>query len=668
MREADELGADLQRADLRGRDLRGADLRGRSLVLADLQGARLEGADLRDADLRGANLADCDLRGVLREGARFEGALLLGARSDEPHLSDFRPRGDDAAEAWRAVVGRLAGVLDDPAGVDADEALEAVDEAALRLPEWRFVWVWLARHLDRAGRDDLALDVAITAVGLDPRGPARAVLARLLLDRGDYESARLAYERLREDYPEDPQLLAELGYALGRLGETDEARACLQAAVAGGVRGPNTLSALGMVAWEQGDAAAAGEAFAEAAEASGGAPTHVLTLSRYLEAVGDLTAARDVLQGILDGPDAGTVRLRAATLASGLGDLEAAVAGFEEALRLAPGSTEARLGLADARLRQGRPDEALTALAGVDTAAAAPLRARIEARRQGLPAPIEVAPLPPPPAPPAVALPLTQEELNRLRTSEPTASPYVDHVFFASPQAIGHVLQAGPDSVVAFRGEQPDLVPLRLQGRLQPAPARVARDFLLEVATGEPAAADEAVAALFDGRSVAEELQHLSAGLWPGLRRRMPHLCACLADRYGLDPALPVTGDRAVLDPLVPDTVLLLDGRATLCVPPSAHRRGDPRWQVAQALAWYGVDQEVFFRRGALVPHPEAPVARLLADRQDRPAIVGLSYVAWLRWFLGLARLWPDRRERFGYRALAVVEEIDEARLLALAT
>jgi len=690
-------GRDLERVDLAGRDLSGADLSGARLVLADLQGAVLTGADLSGTDLRGANLLGADLRGAVLLEARLEGAFTADAQADEgAELVFWAPAIDEPGDAWRSAVNLLGTILDRLEVVEEEAVLDVLDEVALRLAGWGFPWALVGQRLVRAGQQDIAFHLLMTGVALDPTPQARHLLARLLLDRGDLRSARAGLLRLAEEDPEDPQVLAELGYVLGRLGELARARACLDAAVAGGVQGPNTWSALGMVAHHQGDAVVAGRAFAEAARRSDWAAEHVLNLSRFHEFHGAIFEALRVLRerDATWQNDAG-MRRRIGALASRVGDLDGAATALEGVLAENPADLDARFALADVRLRQGDLDGARECLKGVEGAPADALRARLDALTNGEPAPPPPPPEEPaPPSPTSVALPITHEELGRLRAVVPGLGPFVEHVFFASPHAIGHLVPTGNGLGVVFRGPGavgsgvasealqevagivvtsaahravgPTLGVWLEPGPLDPVAPREASRVVREVAA-RPPVRGVAAPRLFDGRSPAAELTHLVGNLRPkALRDRLRGLGAVLEDRFGVDEEA-VWGEDLVLDGLCPDVVLVRPEGMVLALPPGAVRRGAVLWHRAQALAWTCVDRAQFLRTGVLAPGEGSPAAILDGlEPAGQMRAIGLAYLVWLRWFLGLTDLWPDRRERFLYRAIAVLEEVGTARLLTL--
>lgn len=614
---------DRRGADLRGVDWGGHALPGADLLFADLEGARLTDADLRGADLRGANLAGADLTGARLDGARLEGALALDTRG----LAAPVPRpARGTPTAWRRAVARVWPALSAPG--DLDDVLDTLDEVGAAMPGWGFPWTWVARALREAGRDADTDAVLVAGIALDPAGAARRAFARRLLDRGELDLARPAYEHLTSANPEDAQLHAERGYVLGRLGQLTPARASLEAAIAGGVAGPNTWAALGMVAAGQDDLPRARTAFTEAFTRSGGAPEHALSLAAFLEASGDLPSAFEALAALeraaIVAPEA---RVRAAEIAARAGDLDEARAHLVRALAEAPGHAAAASALAevDARLSPG-----------VDPPGSPRAPATV---------PAHATPVP---------LPLRPDELAHATRDHPDASPFVDHVFFASPHGIGHLVPAGDRTLVVFRGVDGIEVHPRAEV-LTPVDAEAAHE-TLRAAVAVPTPAGPDVPPLFDGRPLAEELAHLAPTTWrPSARRRLDRVADQLAERFGIQP---LAGDDRVLDGLGPDVVLAGRAGTALVAPIAARRRGAAVWNHAQAAAWLAVDRARFVDTGDLVPTAHADAWRGAGD-----ALVGLVYAVWLRHFLGLARLWPGRASTFAFRGLAVLDAINAEQL-----
>jgi tetratricopeptide (TPR) repeat protein len=279
----DQQKATLDRASLRQADLREVDFRGASLVLADL----------READLRGCRLAGADLSGANLAGARLDGVDLSGARRDGTWFADT---GEDAS--WLEARRRIVPLLDGAAEVDPDDALAELDEVGVIAPHWGWPWVAVALAFRRAGRSEVAFDLLLSASTLHPDPLTRRWLGRQHLEQQDWESAVSILIRARADLPNHGGLLADLGYALGRLGRLSEAKEVLQRAIGVGRDDANTWGALGLVLHQLRENQEAVSALRRAARSD--SVEHRLNLARVLEAQGDLGAAWSSLEGALE--------------------------------------------------------------------------------------------------------------------------------------------------------------------------------------------------------------------------------------------------------------------------------------------------------------------------------------------------------------------------------
>jgi tetratricopeptide (TPR) repeat protein len=184
------------------------------------------------------------------------GALLLEGRLDEaePHLAEalrLKPRW----AAAHATMGELKVQRDDVEG-----AIAAFRRALELDPRSARVRARLARALASEGRVDEAMEACRRALRQETgagAGEIHALLAGLLMNRGDLAGAVDHYERALALAPELGDARANLGLSLLRLGRVDAARAALRAARAQGADSAAVEIGLAQADERSGHAAAA---------------------------------------------------------------------------------------------------------------------------------------------------------------------------------------------------------------------------------------------------------------------------------------------------------------------------------------------------------------------------------------------------------------------------
>ena len=572
-------------AEHAGADLAGQSLAGKDFRWADLSGADLSGADLSGADLRGADLTGADLTGADLTGARLHGALTRPASSANTagYAAQSWCEAAEMQPIWRRTRRALQALLSRPEQADEDTVLDLQDDITLHAPGWGWPLLQLGRAL--AERPHLALDLLIAAVVQEPGVAARHALARQFLDQGSWDQAISALARLVEEAPNSGPIHADLGYALGRQGQLEAARSHLELAVALGTRGPNTLAALGMTRHGLGDGEGALAAFRAAVEAPGSGAEHRLNLSRLLELHGNPVAA---LEAVYDetGPLDASLVYRSAELLAGLGDNAAA--------------------------------ERL------------------------------VGQLPPPPGVPAqqvhsvqAALPLTPAELRAAGKAMPGLGPFVEHLVFAPPVAMVHLLprRGGVAALHRLRGPTPD------SGMLS---ATLWAQALPPLSALSPASSRQAFCGYARATAPPEpDLPSIQEGGWSASLLALAEVPAPLA--AGLrDLRLDLGPDsETVIDGLTPDAAFQDEqGGLHWLVPPTAQMTAPAGWRQAQELALLHLDRAAFLEQGAL---------RLTVGVEADERLRTLVRLVWLRSYLGLATLWPSRRLALLGRARAVL-------------
>jgi serine/threonine-protein kinase len=189
---------------------------------------------------RGGILAPSEAYPLAREGARR--ALAIDEQLDEAHLAMARVL---LSHDWRwdAATLSLERVLAlDPDSARAhldhahllssagrfDESIAAVDRAIDLDPVSPFAWAQRARRLLDARDYPGAAEAASRALEIEPtHAAALAVMGFSRLMGEDYSAAIAAFEASLADFGESPVVMANLGYALGRAGRSEEARGVL---------------------------------------------------------------------------------------------------------------------------------------------------------------------------------------------------------------------------------------------------------------------------------------------------------------------------------------------------------------------------------------------------------------------------------------------------------
>lgn len=191
------------------------------------------------------------------------------------------------------------------------------------------------------GREDEGIAAFRRALRLDPtRLDTRSKLANALARRGELGEAVEHYDRILAAKPDEPKVLIQRGTALINLGQSERGLADFRQAVALSPDDPEPRLRLAEALEHVGDAAAAAAQRGDAARL----------------AEGDPKQRSEILA------DEADKRLQQ-------GDLEGALAGFQQALSVDPENTDARYQMATVLGHQERFDEALAELARViDTA------------------------------------------------------------------------------------------------------------------------------------------------------------------------------------------------------------------------------------------------------------------------------------------------------------
>ncbi len=184
---------------------------------------------------------------------------------------------------------------------------------------------------------------------------------------GDVERAVGSYHRVLALAPTHPLAYANLGRLFHARGEYPHARAALEAAVRLDPEDVRSVATLALVLDASGDASAADALFRRAGDLVAAHPDRVtaeLALAealaqgpRWEQAVSHYRAVLDRRPAV--GRNLGAkARLGLGFVAERRGDLDAARAAYEDAIRLDPGLIDARYNLANVTLRAGRRDDA----------------------------------------------------------------------------------------------------------------------------------------------------------------------------------------------------------------------------------------------------------------------------------------------------------------------
>ena len=261
--------------------------------------------------------ADAALAAAITAGDRDVGLRVARAR-----LAEERERTDLALGHWRRVL--------DVAGDHLEGRLGTI--RTLRA-EGRFA------ESERFCRSLLA------AVPKDPRPVTE--LARIAHDGGDPVEAERRWHAALIAHPGQPSLLLGLAKALTAQHRFAEARAILETLADRDPTRAEPLAELVRTLLSEGDLLAAEQRARALGQRASGSGLHVL-LARVHEAAGDLAGAARVLAAIAAAaPEDPAPRLALAELATRQGDLATARDGFETALAMAPGRSDALVGLAD---------------------------------------------------------------------------------------------------------------------------------------------------------------------------------------------------------------------------------------------------------------------------------------------------------------------------------
>jgi len=101
-----------------------------------------------------------------------------------------------------------------------DEAIAAYRGLLFEHPRYVAGWYNLALAYKQAGQPDRAREARVRALSLDPSSrPAAESLARLELQRGDWQAASAVYQELVDLHPGDAGLRLELAKILQRAGD-----------------------------------------------------------------------------------------------------------------------------------------------------------------------------------------------------------------------------------------------------------------------------------------------------------------------------------------------------------------------------------------------------------------------------------------------------------------
>lgn len=580
---------------LAGQDLRRADLSGRDLRGADLKNGRLLLADLSGADLSGADLTGADLRGACLAGATLHDVVL----------------GDST---------RLEGCVLADTGFSAEGTVARGTVDAWRRARRAIVAV--LDNLDSADPDDAldALDAADLALG----GWSWA--------------------------------WSHLGQALARAANDDAALDVLITAVALDSQ-PATRKALADVLMRRDDLESAALSYRRLASQNPDNAMYAASLGYLAGRLGKLDEAREALDhAIALGKTDRNTWSALGMVAFGQDDFDRARQAFVHAAstdRAAHVANLVRFHLADDDpVAAGRASERLPVgeyrelRAQVGAALGGPSAGLEEIMRQRL------AARQPEPTP----LPVPYAMIDRLRREHPELAPFPADVRFASPYAVGLLFPTPHNVRIAwFDGHSLQLS----QERLPELPTGDDAQAMLDLVAAQPPLADPAVPPLFDERTAGEEVLHLFPRPPGLLARRLEGLDARLQDQYGLA-ASAWSGPHAIVDALVPDTAgRRPDDTPVAWIPPTARRRGPARWQLAQVVAWIGLDRRRFLADGQLVASPQLGEILDHASPTERRELLGMAGVVWLRWFSGLARLWPERRGRFYSRFVDVLNAVE---------
>ncbi len=271
---------------------------GPAAAIASIEGSGLDLSDPIHAEALRVLLEQLAVQGFHERALkRIDAALDAHPESAELH----RLRGEAYERAGRAEAARSA--------FERAVALDARDAAAL---------AGLARLAAARRRDEEALSFYARAVEVDPEDASISfAYAAFLLERGHLDAAQQRLDLLIYRHPRHAATAHELAkLLLARHGDPDRALDLARRAVMFG-SDPEALETLGLIRLERGEAAAAVEVLARAAEARPhSARTHYrLGLARV--AAGDAAGAREALRtalGLGAFPEAAEARAQLAQL------------------------------------------------------------------------------------------------------------------------------------------------------------------------------------------------------------------------------------------------------------------------------------------------------------------------------------------------------------------
>ena len=309
------------------------------------------------------------------EARRLRGELALLTGDYESAAGDL-----ERARALGAPVDSFAVSLADAltAVGRADEALPLLDSVAAAQSRNPTYWVVRAEALLRAGRNseaELALDSGEQAGSVGSRG--LIARASAMFARGDVAGADELLRRALEASPNDPGVLMARASVLARSNRLGEAAADLTSAAARYradsllTRELTALVALAQIQLALNDLDAAEATAAQLVERAPQAP-----LTAYFQGLveyrrGRFDEAANLVQPLVSAfPQTAQFRSLLGAIHLARGELGQAEQQFLSVLADAPRDPAAIKLLAETRLRQQRPEAALSALRGIEQAAA----------------------------------------------------------------------------------------------------------------------------------------------------------------------------------------------------------------------------------------------------------------------------------------------------------
>jgi tetratricopeptide (TPR) repeat protein len=255
------------------------------------------------------------------------------------------------------------------------ERSEAAYRAAVSLrPDDALLHGCLAVVLQDQGRLDEAVAAFRQAVSLAPGdAEAQVNLGNALLSHGRWEEASASFKAAFALRPKDPRTLTGFGYALKELGHYDEARRLLDAVVIldpESAEAHNNLGTVLRAVWEL-DAAHA--AFREALRLRPDFVEAHNNLGHTLFDMGDLDGALAAFdQALQIKPEDLDTLINLAGLGERANRLDIAEAAIGRGLRIAPDEPSLQLLAAQCERREGKAEEAIGRLEGVDRTQARP--------------------------------------------------------------------------------------------------------------------------------------------------------------------------------------------------------------------------------------------------------------------------------------------------------